>query len=410
MSGIALRACPMCGGREIDVLHRQALQQPAGSPLPSTYDVAACLACGFVYADTPATQQDYDRYYAVFSKYEDPAVASGSGIGAFEAGRFEETAAAIASRLSTATRILDIGCAGGGLLTALQRRGFTSLCGVDGAPGCAASVRGLGFEAHCLPLSRLQELKDSGPFDGIILSHVLEHVADVHSVMIAVTSLATAGARIYVETPNAARYTDHAYVPFYFFDSEHINHFDPQRLSILGARFGWCTEAIGERTLEVAPGKHYPAAWAWLRKDAGWAATSQATNSTLSAAVRRYVADCHAAPVYPALQSLVAEGVPTIVWGAGSFAQRLFGQGALDACNIVAIVDRDRNKQGLQIAGHHIEAPEAALARHPEAAILILAAVHGDAIVQDALTRCPNACVVTLDAPSPGQPRGPCHK
>ncbi|MCM8621978.1 MAG: class I SAM-dependent methyltransferase [Candidatus Accumulibacter sp.] len=406
MSGIALRACPMCGGREIDVLHRQALQQPAGSPLPSTYDVAACLACGFVYADTPATQQDYDRYYAVFSKYEDPAVASGSGIGAFEAGRFEETAAAIASRLSTATRILDIGCAGGGLLTALQRRGFTSLCGVDGAPGCAASVRGLGFEAHCLPLSRLQELKDSGPFDGIVLSHVLEHVADLHPLMATVAALAAPNGRIYLETPDAARYADYPYVPFYFFDSEHINHFDPRQLAALGTRFGLVEEAVGERTLEVAQGKYYPAAWAWLRKNDAPTGTRAEAHTGLGEAVRRYVARCHAMPASPVLQRLALAGTPVIVWGAGSFAQRMFGLGALDACRIVAIADRDRNKQGLQFAGRTIEAPEVALPRHPEAAILILAAVHGAAIAQEVRTLSRDARIEMLDGSPQGSAEG----
>ncbi len=407
MSRIALRPCPMCSGREIDILHRQALQQPAGSPLPDAYDVAACLACGFVYADTPATQQDYDRYYAAFSKYEDPAVASGGGIGVFEAGRFKETAAAIASRLGAAARILDIGCAGGGLLTALRRRGFTSLCGVDGAPGCAASVRELGFEAHCLPLSRLQELKDSGPFDGIILSHVLEHVADVHPLMAAVAALAAPDGRIYLETPDAARYADHPYVPFYFFDSEHINHFDPRQLAALGTRFGLAEEAVGERTLEVAPGKYYPAAWAWLRKNGAPTTAARADAHTgLGEAVRRYVAGCHAMPASPVLQRLALAGTPVIVWGAGSFAQRMFGLGALDACRIVAIVDRDRNKQGLQFAGRAIEAPEVALPRHPEAAILVLAAVHGAAIAREVRTLSRDARVEMLDDSPPGSAEG----
>ena len=397
MSRIALRPCPMCGGREIEVLHRQPLQQPAGSPLPDAYDVADCLACGFVYADTPATQQDYDRYYAVFSKYEDTAVASGRGIDALEAGRFEETAAAIASRLGAAARILDIGCAGGGLLTALRRRGFTSLCGVDGAPGCVVSVRELGFEAHCLPLSRLQELNDSGPFDGIVLSHVLEHVADVHPLMTAVAALAAPDGRIYLETPDAARYADHPYVPFYFFDSEHINHFDPRQLGVLGARFGLAEEAVGERTIAVAPGKYYPAAWAWLRKSSVPAAARAEAHTGLGAAVRRYVAQCHAMPASPVLQRLALAGTPVVVWGAGSFAQRVFGLGALDSCRVVAIVDRDRNKQGLQFAGRTIEVPEAALARHPEAVILVLAAVHGAAIAQEVRTLSPCACVEILD-------------
>lgn len=403
---IAHRPCPICGCREAQFLHRQDFMQPAGCPLPDAYDVVACPDCGFVYADTPASQQTYDRYYEAYSKYEDPAVASGGGIGTLDARRLEETAAFIAGKLATDARILDVGCAGGGLLAALRRRGFTRLCGVDAASGCIAGLTVLGIDAKCLPLSRLRELAEKGPFDAIVLSHVLEHVADLRTLMLQVSDLAAPGGNVYLETPNAARYADYPYVPYYFFDSEHINHFDPRQLAVLGARFGFSEDATGERVLEVAPGKLYPAAWAWLRKDAaGVPVGPSAANTELVAAVRRYVTNCKAAPAYPALRRLSGENMPIIVWGAGSFAQRLFGLGALDNCRIVAIVDRDRNKQGLSFGGRNVEAPETALANHPDATILILAAVHGEDIAREIRALNRNTRIEILDAPSPELPK-----
>ena len=380
--------------------------QPTGCPLPDAYDVVACPYCGFVYADTPASQQTYDRYYEAFSKYEDPAVASGGGIGTLDARRLEETAEFLASKLTTNARILDVGCASGGMLAALRRRGFSRLCGVDAAPGCVANLRLLGFEAKCLPLSRLGELVKIGPYDAIVLSHVLEHVADLRTLMLDVWALASPGGGIYLETPNAARYADYPYVPYYFFDSEHINHFDPRQLAVLGACFGLSEVTTGERVLEVAPGKRYPAAWAWLRKDATVISTGPSvTNKELPAAVGRYLAGCKAAPDYPALRRLASDTTPIIVWGAGSFAQRLFGLGALDSCRIVAIVDRDRNKQGLNFAGRTVEAPETALAKHPDATILILAAVHGEDIAREIRASNRGARVELLDNPTPELPR-----
>lgn len=357
-----------------------------------------------VYADTPASQRLYDRYYEEFSKYEDPAVASGSGIEASDARRLEETAASIADKLGAEARILDIGCASGGLLAALRRRNFTNLFGVDAAPDCVAGIQALGFKGKCLPISRLMELGDIGPFDGIVLSHVLEHVADLTGVMSAVSALATSGGSIYLETPNAARYADYPYVPYYFFDSEHINHFDPAHLSVLGCRFGLSEESTGERMLEVASGKFYPAAWVWLRKNPAARAKLPTANTELAGAVVRYIASCDAAPEYPTLRLLAEEGKPIIVWGAGSFAQRLFGRGALDACHIVAIVDRDRNKQGLNFGGRHVEAPETALAKYPNASVLILAAVHAGDIAREIRTINSAVSIFALDTALPKQP------
>jgi len=89
------------------------------------------------------------------------------------------------------------------------------------------------------------------------------------------------------------------------------------------------------------------------------------------------------------------------VWGAGSFALRLFGAGALDACPVVAVVDRDRNKQGRPFAGFTVEPPEAALERNPEAVVLVVAAICGDDIAAEARAIRGGGRVVTLSRPVP---------
>lgn len=392
----AVRPCPICSTTTTEVLHTQYFTLPAGSPLPASYDVVACPECGFVYADTPVPQSGYDHYYAEFSKYEDPAVATGGGATSFDLQRLTTLASHIAERMPTGARILDAGCAGGGLLAALAKLGFHNLHGADAASACVAQVKNLGFAATCAPLSRLVDLKTDGRFDLIVLSHVLEHVVDLQGLMAAAASLLAPEGYIYAETPNAARYTEFPYVPFYFFDSEHINHFDPPHLAMMGAQYGLVATDYGERTLEIAPDRFYPAAWAWLRKD-GRVGTPMADKS-LAESVRAYIATCQTAPAYPALERLAQAGTPVIVWGAGSFAQRLFGQGALDACRVVAIVDRDRNKQGQRFGDHCVDTPEAVLVRHPDAAVLVLAAVHADDIAREARRIRADARIEILDA------------
>lgn len=394
----ALRPCPGCACSRVNVLHRQQFEQARGSPLPAAYDVVACPNCGFVYADTPASQDVYDHYYASFSKYEDAAIASGSGADAHDARRLDELAAAVAGRAGRDARILDVGCANGGLLEALKRRGCSSLHGVDAASGCVDTVRAQGHVGYCLPISRLAELTVAGPFDVIVVSHVIEHVVDLSAIMRALAALLAADGLLYLETPDAARYGDHAYVPFYFFDSEHINHFDSRQLVILGSGFGFGEESSGARTLEVAPNRFYPATWAWLHCLPSATAVRPSPDQRLAAAVSRYIAGCRAAPEHDSLRRLAEEGTAIVVWGAGSLAQRLFGQGALARCKVVAIVDRDRNKQGQFFAGFRVEAPETALRKHPGVTVLVLAAVHADAIAAQAMAIQPGARIEILDA------------
>ena len=124
---VQYRACPICACSVCVPLHEMRFALPAGSPLPASYIVAACSNCGFVYADTPGSAENYQRYYAEFSHYEDPAIATGGGEQGFDRQRLAETADWIAGKLDKDARVLDIGCGNGGLLLALRERGFSRL-------------------------------------------------------------------------------------------------------------------------------------------------------------------------------------------------------------------------------------------------------------------------------------------
>ena len=152
--------------------------------------MVCCKHCGFVYADTTATQEDYDLFYAKFSKYEDDKTSTGSGDTPWDAKRLEGTARQIAKTLTNKReRILDIGCANGGLLKCLRKLGFDNLCGIDPSPVCVANTQSSGIEAHTGSLLQLPE--ELGGFDFVILSHVLEHVHDLKTAMQTISNALT---------------------------------------------------------------------------------------------------------------------------------------------------------------------------------------------------------------------------
>ena len=386
----ALRACPICDSDEVTPLHHQEFAILRGSPLPARYDVVACDKCSFVYADTAGDQRTYTQYYEELSKYEDSRVASGGGDNALDLDRLAATGAIIAGLLAQrgkSSRILDVGCANGGLLHAMRGLGFLELTGVDPSRECVEHVRNSGIAATRGTATDLSALNGSGTYDMGILSHVLEHVVDVKSAVLAVRDLLSDDGILYLEVPDASRYAQHPFVPFYYFDSEHINHFDAASLADLAAVTGQRIIACGERDLRVDDHRTYPAVWVALSP--GQPEQVQLSHSgKLRECVTNYIMRSNVDARYPAVERLAATQAPILLWGAGSHAQRLLKDSPLARCRIVGIVDRDRVKQGRTLLGLTIGDPDPALTDlSPDVVIVIASVLHAKAITAEIRAR-----------------------
>ena len=76
---ISVRGCPICRNRSVEFCILNSSPLSDSHPLADGYDVVACLACGFVYADTAAPQTAYDALYRNASKYQDAKTSTGGG-------------------------------------------------------------------------------------------------------------------------------------------------------------------------------------------------------------------------------------------------------------------------------------------------------------------------------------------
>ena len=286
-----MRPCQICDAAACEVLHRQKFVLPQGHPLTAGYDVVCCNRCGFVYADTTVSQADYDRFYAQFSKYEDRQTSTGGGDAPWDAERLAATAAYIAEFLpDRRARILDIGCANGGLLRALRDLGWDNVVGVDPSAACVENTRRLhGIEAHVGVLSAIPV--GLGQFDCVILSHVLEHVSNLHPAVHSLGDLVRPGGIAYVETPDATRYAEFVTAPFQDFNTEHINHFSLRCLANLFGGAGWNALAAGQKVILSAPQMPYPALYTVFAHEPGEAHGFILTPDTeLPGQIRAYIA------------------------------------------------------------------------------------------------------------------------
>jgi len=377
----ATRPCPICGEARCEALHRQKFVLPEGHPLAAGYAVVCCTHCGFVYADTTVGQADYDRFYAQFSKYEDRQTSTGGGDTPWDAERLRDTAACIAGFLpDRQARILDIGCANGGLLAALRDLGWGNVRGVDPSPACVQNTQRLhGIAAHVGALSALPP--GLGRFDCVILSHVLEHVSTLQAAVASLRDLVLPGGIVYAETPDAARYAEFVTAPFQDFNTEHINHFSLRCLANLFGGAGWASRAAGQKVILSAPRMSYPALYTVFARDERTEPFSLTPDSELRGQIVAYIARSQAEldRISATIAAALREASEVIVWGTGQLTMKLLAETSLGEARIAAFVDSNPINQGRRLRSVPILAPDAI--RGMTQPILVASTLHQDEIV-----------------------------
>lgn len=374
-----LRNCPSCLGNPAEVLHHQEFDLIAGHPLASGYDVVACHTCGFVYADTSATQEDYNEFYEQMSKYSDPATATGSGVQAWDAERLRDTAAMVAGFLdSSESSILDLGCAGGGLLCCLRALGLNHLTGVDPSASCVAEVKTKGLHGVQSTIGSLTLPPRS--FDCIILSGVLEHVRDLHAALKGLVPLLKTTGFLYIEVPDATAYAEYLYSPFQDFNTEHINHFSPSTLRTLVRRFGLGPVFEGRKSIRSSATSFYPDIYGVFRADSDRA--GQDGTDGLTSRIRLYIAASGQmmSELSDRLDLNLDGSSGVIVWGVGQLTMKLLKYSPLGEAKIVAFVDSSPVNRGRILRQVRIVGPEDLRGMpHP---IVIASLIHQSDIAQ----------------------------
>lgn len=377
----ALRQCPICTGQQVEALHHQRFIVPEAYPLPDSYDVVCCDNCGFVYADSAATQQDYDAFYEAWSIYDHPQTAAGGGATPQDRDRLATTIEILGHWLPNRDlRMVDIGCATGGLLQALAQAGYSRLVGIDPSLHCVKETREKIGEAHQASIMDLPAA-NLGRFDCVLLSHVLEHVHDVRSAVVNLPQILKDGGVAYVELPDAARYADYVYAPFQDFNTEHINHFSLRSLDNLMGSVGFEPLGGGIRVQPASSSTFAPAFYGFYRLTGRQGGLFKDTN--LRPAILRYIEI--SSELMSRIDDRIAEALRTsrelVVWGTGQLTLKLLAESRLASARVTAFADSNPVNQGRRLCGVPIVAP--AEIRAYSQPVLIATLLHQNSILSD---------------------------
>ena len=335
------RRCAVCGNKDVEVLRNLKFELLGGVNLPDNYDIVFCNICDFVYADTSATQDDYDEFYQKHNIYEDATSYSNME-------KCKSIFDQLSNRWNKNKSILEIGFANGELLKMFKKAGYQQLYGLDPSKKCVDNLIKFGISAFQESLLKHNIKKE---FDYIILSHVLEHILDIRSAMKNICDLLKYDGEIYIEVPDLKQYKENSVSPFNYFDIEHINHFTAYSLSNLMELNGLRIISHGTKKWAIGEGKFYPAVWVIVRKP------SPTIDTEIITYVKDYIFECLERQ-HPEIEKLIKTQEEVIIWGTGSLAQRLYTMANLGKCNIRMYVDNNKNKIGNTFGGKHIYHPD----------------------------------------------------
>ena len=352
----SIRPCPVCRSIESNLLYRQSFEQLSQARLLDGYDVVACLDCGAAFASGIPEQEVFDQYYRDLSKYDDRDRPTE------EARKIEPRFHSIADLLTRFipdfdSRVLEIGSASGGLLRALRERAFRNVSGSDPSPACVRAAQ----ELHGIPTGAgtvFTVPRPQVPYDFLVLVGVMEHIRDLDRAVQRFHELLRSGGRVYLEVPDASRYTPRQDAPFQEFSVEHVNFFSPQSLVNL-------MQARGFRVIDagrIARPQHEitcPATYAVFEESPDSAPIERDVET--ESALRAYIEGCRAEDerVRKLIREAAAPGEGLIVWGVGAHTLRLLATGGLDPAHISLFVDSNPNYQRQELCGVPVASPAA---------------------------------------------------
>jgi SAM-dependent methyltransferase len=204
--------CPICNVATSDVVVELAFRSTRN--LPDKVSIFSCRHCDFVFC-WPRDRSGYEKYY---TEVENDFVHTVSKF------RNEDQLLRISGFIESLglTRVMDFGCGGGGLAAALAiRHPDVEFVGYDVNGSLPPGGGNVSFT----------QAWPAGPFDLVILSHVLEHSSNPGAIIEELNSK-YAPKNIYIEVPNPEnyRYVDQPQY-LYYVDRLHINHFGLKSLT-----------------------------------------------------------------------------------------------------------------------------------------------------------------------------------
>ena len=232
--------CDLCGGKSVKILYKKKgeLSQKyliTDDSYGSHLQIVKCVGCGLVFAYPRESQL---KVLEKYQNFKDPLYE-------VERSARSMNQQGIVQRLEKMVRgkkILDVGCATGGLLSVAIDEGW-EVFGVEPSKW-AAQLAKKKYKLN-VQAGTLDDLKLEREFDAITCIDVIEHVTSARKLIVQINSLLKKGGALCIVTPDkgslVARIMGERW---WHIRPDHISYFDRQTLTMLLEGLGFRIEKV----------------------------------------------------------------------------------------------------------------------------------------------------------------------
>jgi len=356
-TALSKRECPVCGNTDVTPMLTQKFAKIEGISFLGGYGVVSCKQCGFVYAYDIPEQAAFDEYYTNANKYEHDIEQPDTITGKYE--RIVQEIVHLSPNKTAS--IVDIGCAKSEVLRSLQNLGFSNLTGIDPSVKNVEYLKNKGINGiH----GTINVIDTSRQYDIVLFLAVLEHIRDLHQTLDTLYAVTAINGMIIVSVPDMTTPAS-GELPYQEFSREHINYFTESSLSNLMMKYGFYRIFLKKERGDLV---------VFFRKSP----KSVQKDTFGKQCVQRYIeqSEKYEDEIYANL--LQYSDTPIIIWGLGTFTQRLLVKNVLK--NIVVMVDSNPKYAGKRYNDIDIITPRE-LTRYTEPILPAVSHRYVDAII-----------------------------
>lgn len=330
-------SCPICKNNGKKILYKLCDNMKImGSNFPDSASfVAKCTACGLLYMDTEATQEDFLDYYkhgAIAPKYYDMFGKEGTD------EYYRHLHKLIEPYIGRHSSILDVAGAWGEFAAYMKALGYEDITDLDPAEKCISYARERGIKTLTTDSTDMRGISEKS-FDLVILNHSLEHIMDVKNTMLNIGRVLKDDGCLFIEIPDVEGYADEEAAPFNFLTYEHVLHMSMNDLDNLAGIYGYEMIDSGKYYKKVS---NYPSIYAVMRKGRKREITYSGASE---AAMLRYLEKSKKS-LEEFLTPLRQSGEELILWGIGASTAILIA--SFEGCNVKGLIDKNPARQGLK--------------------------------------------------------------